>query len=69
MQPEPVVTPLPCPFCGSAAVIEYDDEDRKMSIKPFYKCSDDKKCRVFGPDGATEAQALERWNYRPQTRK
>lgn len=59
-----LVVPLPCPFCGSAAVLDYDDEDRKLAIKPFYKCSDSEKCRVFGPDGATEAEALDRWNQR-----
>jgi Lar family restriction alleviation protein len=59
-----LVVPLPCPFCGSAAVLDYDDEDRKLAIKPFYKCSDSEKCGVFGPDGATEAEALDRWNQR-----
>ena len=64
-----LVMPLPCPFCGSAAVLDYDDEDRNLAIKPFYKCSDAEKCRVFGPDGATESEALERWNHRPTPKR
>jgi len=49
----------PCPFCGASDLYVNSDIEPK-----FVACN---KCTAFGPTGATESQATERWNKRVAT--
>jgi hypothetical protein len=57
------VTPLPCPFCGSAAVNRSDGD-----AFPFYARCDTPRCPAFNTDQGfdTPEEALDGWNQRTQ---
>ena len=44
---------LPCPFCGSKAVIH------DWGIIVEMRC---KQCGVYGPSGSTRQEAIRKWN-------
>lgn len=49
----------PCPFCGSEDC-EVTDVDEILKTN-WVICN---QCGTFGPDGSTEAEAIEKWNQR-----
>lgn len=58
-----VAWPDPCPFCGSEQIeiIEWDE-----NVHGFWVSCE--SCGASGPTGATDAEAVERWNNRRQER-
>lgn len=57
----------PCPFCGAkrgdhAAPLQFNAESERALPWHVYCWS----CRIEGPSRATEAEAVEAWNTRPE---
>ena len=54
-------SPLPCPFCGAKACLDYDYPGRSYS--PYWRvgCDD---CGFYLPHENTQAEAIAAWNRR-----
>ena len=49
-----------CPFCGGKHIKLF----KTWAFGPFWLSCED--CLAIGPDGATEDEAIQLWNKRPE---
>jgi Lar family restriction alleviation protein len=59
----------PCPFCGRTDTLDPNDNfggDRPYAVVCGLEDSQEREaCNYVGPEGATKAEAIAKWNTRP----
>jgi len=59
-EPEPVLNPCPCPFCGSTSPnVGIGDRGENFALWHYVTCQE---CGGEGPSETTEADAIAEWN-------